>query len=88
VRKLRLELEPWRDSQTVKNFDEQLREVDAQYRPWITYCFGYGIQEVSQQAGSAERDRDRRRTGTCRATGNNCQVGYQRCGQVGRPGWV
>lgn len=29
VRKLRLELEPWRDSQAVKNFDEQLRAVGA-----------------------------------------------------------
>jgi hypothetical protein len=27
VRKLRLELEPWRDSQAVKDFDEQLRAV-------------------------------------------------------------
>jgi tetratricopeptide (TPR) repeat protein len=29
VRKLRLDLEPWRDSQAVKDFDEQLRAVGA-----------------------------------------------------------
>jgi hypothetical protein len=42
-----------------------------QYRPWITYRFGCGRQEVGLQAGSAKGDRDRRRTGTCRATGND-----------------
>jgi hypothetical protein len=41
--------------------------------PWIAYRSGYGMQEVSLQAGSVERvgDRDRYRTGTCRATGNH-----------------
>jgi hypothetical protein len=29
VRKLRLDLEPWRDSQAVKDLDEQLRAVGA-----------------------------------------------------------
>jgi hypothetical protein len=70
VRKLRLELEPWRDSQAVKNFDEQLREVAPSIgrgSPIVSDMAG----KVSPQAGSAEPVRDRRRTGTCRAPGND-----------------
>jgi hypothetical protein len=43
---------------------------------WLSHRAVHGVQEVGLQAGSAEgvRDLDRHRTGTCRATGKDCQV--------------